>query len=238
MADFCGSAMQESLAGAHPDLHALGVVQYRRRALRLLRAEPEAATVRPAARGRGTPKATPIQRPAPRRAVRRTPPVQAAAVKPVAGLEFDLLLWNCERVLVLEADGPAAELVAAKHQLLNNILRALWPGHAGTELHRHQWPLAGVAADVSAATEWLAAVVAGQPRQPGDRPRPVWLMGAVGHRLLLPEAETPPRLPARVDSQGVNFLLTPSLADMLESAAAKRQTWQLLKPLQRSGGPG
>lgn len=164
---------------------------------------------------------------------------------------FDLLVWRTEKLLVLEFSQAQTEDVSLKHLLANNILKALWPQEfKGVEMHQHSWPMRGVAADISSATEWLNALLAGhlhQQAQYGGN-MPIWLMGEAGLKMLFsdsgqqqenPEQSAEPRAlseligtSTRHEKLGVELIISPGLKQISESAVAKAQAWQLLKAVR------
>lgn len=158
---------------------------------------------------------------------------------------FDLLVWRTEKLMVLEFSVTESERLTLKHRLVNNILKALWPqDFTGVELHQHSWPMKGATANIRSATEWLNSLVTGHLHH--ESHIPIWVMGEAGLKMLFPE-----KIDASSHSTGlseqlselmgtsihhekldVELIISPSLKHISESAVAKAQIWQLLKPIR------
>lgn len=147
---------------------------------------------------------------------------------------FELLVWRSAQILVLDFSNSESAMAQAKHRLANNIMKALWPlEFVGAGLHQHVWPMSGVDASGDSAREWLGSLVAGHLQH--EETMPIWVMGEPGLKMLFPDQTDFSDLEGtrvRHEQLSVELLVSPSLSQILESAVAKAQTWQLLKSLR------
>jgi len=157
---------------------------------------------------------------------------------------FDLLIWRTPKLLVLDFSQKEFSLISLKHQLANNILRAIWPSEfKGCEMYQHSWPIKGIPNDVESSRQWFESLVTGYTQQ-GEN-LPIWLMGESGLNLIFhdqkrgmdDESKTPTYeeligTRMRHPTLDAEFLIGPGISKMLESTVAKVQTWQLLNALK------
>jgi hypothetical protein len=149
-------------------------------------------------------------------------------------ISFDLLVWKTDRLLVWEVSSGEADQVPAKHLLVNNVLKALWPANfQGAKMLQQSWPLPDANASKKAASDWLASMLAGHLQQ---APKvPVWLMGETALELI-------PGLQDMDDSLSgtrikhpqldLELYIGPSPQAMFDSPISKARTWQLLRELR------
>ncbi|MEQ9210303.1 MAG: hypothetical protein RLN96_10760, partial [Pseudomonadales bacterium] len=171
---------------------ALGIVRYRRRELRVVETASSVDTApekvrdsntRPALnRVASAPVTSDLQPPAPADS-------NTQSQMPGQQLSFDLLIWKTGKLLVWEFSREQAELASAKHRLVNNVLKALWPsGFEGVQMLQQNWPLPGVNASKTSASDWLASTLSGHLQQ--SDAAPVWLMGDIGLELILGQQDS------------------------------------------------
>ena len=228
-------------------LETLGIVQYRRRSLTLVRTEPEPNTgLQTIEEPAGEVKSQPDRAERSSRSVQSSAPfidhivesaresMQGLSEEELALYSFDLLVWRSAKVLVLEFSASESEFAQLKHRLANNILKALWPQEfAGVELHQHSWPMPGIATDLVTAREWLNSLVAGHLQH--ETGMPIWVMGEQGLKMLFPDrSDFSELIGGRMHHETLNveLLITPGLKQVSESTVLKAQVWQLLKSIR------
>lgn len=214
---------------------ALGIVRYRRRELRVVEAASRADPV--------PEKVRDSIRPVPDEAVSVSvapdvpPPVTTdsnAQSQEPDQLSFDLLIWKTGKLLVWEFSRDQADLSAAKHRLINNVLKALWPtDFKGVQMLQQSWPLPGSNASKASASDWLVSTLSGHLQQ--SKAAPVWLMGDIGHDLILENQDSQDdMLGSRVKHPRLDLelFIGPSAQAMFDNPIAKAQTWQMLRELR------
>lgn len=216
---------------------SLGIVRYRRRELRVVEAASSADPAPEKVRDSG--------RPAPDRKVSASTapaiqPPKAAIDKdqknlaPDQQISFDLLIWKTGKLLVWEFSRGQADLSDAKHRLVNNVLKALWPADfKGVQMLQQSWPLPGSNASKASASDWLASTLSGHLQQ--SNAQPVWLMGDIGHDLILGQQDSQDdMLGSRVrhPQLDLELFIGPSAQAMFDNPIAKAQTWQMLRELR------
>ena len=223
-------------------LEALGIVQYRRRALQTINSAinsdlpiSEVGDVpAPAAPEEVVPSIArspePIQKP--------SSPIANADNKVEARadelLSFDLLIWKTDKLLVWEFSQQETGLSDTKHRLVNNILRALWPDNfQGAEMLLQSWPLAGSNAGKVDASTWLGSMLSGHQEKGAGKP--VWLMGDVGIELLLGKQDSLEDIVGnriKHPELEIEIFVGASPQAMFENPIAKAQTWQMLRDMR------
>ena len=215
---------------------ALGIVRYRRRELRVVEAASSAIPVPEKVRDTTTPA---LNRPVSASvAPDLQPPVSAdsnvQSQEPDQQLSFDLLIWKTGKLMVWEFSRGQADLSAAKHRLINNVLKALWPtDFKGVQMLQQSWPLPGSNASKASASDWLASTLSGHLQQ--SKAAPVWLMGDIGHDLILENQDSQDdMLGSRVKHPRLDLelFIGPSAQAMFDNPIAKAQTWQMLRELR------
>lgn len=211
---------------------ALGIVRYRRRELRVVEA---ASSTDPAPE-----KVRDSTSPGPKRPVSADMPPPVTIDRdpknhaPDQQISFDLLIWKTGKLLVWEFSRDQADLSAAKHRLVNNVLKALWPtDFKGVQMLQQSWPLPGSIASKASASEWLASTLSGHLQQ--SNAQPVWLMGDIGHELILGQQDGyHDMLGNRVKHPQLDLelFIGPPAQAMFDNPIAKAQTWQMLRGLR------
>lgn len=216
---------------------ALGIVRYRRRELRVVEAASSAgpasekvrdSNTRPALnRIASAPVTSNLQPPA-------SADSNAQSQVPDQQLSFDLLMWKTDKLLVWEFSREQVGLASAKHRLVNNVLKALWPsGFEGVQMLQQNWPMPGVNASKTSASDWLASMLSGHLQQ--SEAVPVWLMGDIGMELLLEHQEShDDMVGSRIKHPRLDLelFIGPSAQIMFDNPIAKAQTWQMLRELR------
>ena len=225
-------------------LEALGIVQYRRRVLQTRHQETRIDSPVEGAVDLSRPtvseEITPTEAHPPASVTQSSSPTTTADdqvnVRPDELVSFDLLMWKTDNLLVWEFSQQESGLSAAKHRLVNNILKALWPDNfQGVQLLQQSWPLAGANAGKTDANKWLGSMLSGHlEKSPG---RPVWLMGDVGIELLLGSQDSPEDILGnrmQHPQLDLEFFVGASPQAMFENPIAKAQTWQMLRDIRNS----
>jgi len=222
-------------------LEALGIVQYRRRALQTINSAINADS--PAGDVEDMPRTADPEKVS---SVAGSPVPAHKSSSPIANtdnkvetradeiLSFDLLIWKTDKLLVWEFSQQESGLSDTKHRLVNNILRALWPDNfQGAHLLLQSWPLAGSNAGKIDSSKWLGSMLSGhQEKRAG---KPVWLMGDVGIELLLGEQDSLEDIVGnrvKHPELEIEFFVGASPQAMFENPIAKAQTWQMLRDIR------
>ncbi|MBB5212926.1 hypothetical protein [Microbulbifer hydrolyticus] len=157
----------------------------------------------------------------------------ASQVTPVAPPQrqvapFVLSCWRLgEEVLAVDSREPGSALPV--ESLFGNIVRALGWHQLASERNKLRWPLAespfAAAAGADDARDtcssWVEAACARKPV------KTIWLMGQQAQEFCAPA----PMTEAVADWQGVRLVSMPSLTELLQEPARKREVWNLLRKL-------
>ncbi|WP_066962268.1 hypothetical protein [Microbulbifer sp. Q7] len=141
---------------------------------------------------------------------------------------FVLSSWRLgDELLAVDSREPGVALPV--ESLFGNIARALgWHG-LESERNKLRWPLAenpfaaaaGAEDAKDTCTSWLEAACARKPV------KSIWLMGLPAQEFCAPVAMTD----GVGDWQGVRVVFMPSLTELLEAPARKREVWNMLRRL-------
>ncbi|WP_285763761.1 hypothetical protein [Biformimicrobium ophioploci] len=165
----------------------------------------------------------------------RAPVVEAAAVAPTAQQAAEPFVLNCwwmgEQLLAIDSHAPGVALPLEK--LFANMVCALEWHKLPLARHRLQWPLAQDRFSAQAGEDdaremclsWLEAVAEKRPTAE------IWLMGDAARRFCAPVELSGPTATWTQNGNEARVVAFPSLTELLQAPARKRDVWQLMQKL-------
>lgn len=160
---------------------------------------------------------------------------EAAAVAPTAQQAAEPFVLNCwwmgEQLLAIDSHAPGVALPLEK--LFANMVRALEWHKLPLARHRLQWPLAQDRFSAQAGEEdaremclsWLEAVAEKRPTAE------IWLMGDAARRFCTPVELSGSTATWIQNGNEARIVAFPSLTELLQAPARKRDVWQLMQKL-------
>ena len=160
-----------------------------------------------------------------------TEPAEKTLEKVRENVEFNLILWRTEQLVMIDSITPGHALPTER--LLRNICFALLGSTVNlSKPDRLSWPIPAasldIASDWEAAQEWLNAYLDGIE----SKPNVMLHFGEDAYRALTGgQNDFKTRLFDMVEMSAVKHCLLPSLQELLYQPELKRPTWTMLQAL-------